>query len=174
MKMLLILAMAITSAHAEGSGHGSIKDLLYPVLSFGVLAALMIWKFKTPVSEMFTKNAEEVEKLFNHAAAKDEEAKTYLEKVEKKVSSLEGQTQAILDEAYAEGEKFSESHAVETKEKIERMTVDAHNKVEAEKDQMIREVNASLITEVVSKAKLAIRENKDYQDKASQKLMAEI
>ena len=54
------------------------------------------------------------------------------------------------------------------------MKRDLENKLDGEKKELIDELNHDLINKVVSSAQATIKTNKDYQVKATQKIISEL
>ena len=71
MKLLLItittlLPFNLFAAGGE-AGHGSIAELGYPAINFTILFVFLIYALKKPLREMFDKNADEVQNLYEYA-----------------------------------------------------------------------------------------------------------
>lgn len=173
MLKLITLILTATEVQAAG-GHGSISDLILPAWNFVPLFIVMVILLRKPIVAGFTKNAEDVESLYNLAEEKDKEAQIKLDMYEKKMSSLKVETAKLMSDAKVEAGNIATATVAETEEMIVKMGKDAQAKVAYEKDQAMRNINASLVDEVISKAKTKIKENKDFKDKATKKLIAEI
>ena len=174
--MLKLLTLILTAADVQASsGHGgSISELILPAWNLIPLLVVAMLLLRKPLSASFTKNSEDVESLYNMAEEKDKEAQIKLDMYEKKMTSLKLETEKMMTEARADAETNAASSLNETNEIIKKMEVDAVAKVAYEKDQALRNINATLVDEVIAKAKNKINENKDFKSKATQKLVAEI
>ncbi|PIK14311.1 ATP synthase F0 subunit B [Halobacteriovorax sp. JY17] len=176
--MLKLIALILTVANVQAAGGGAhgghISELILPAWNFIPLFLVMVVLLRKPISAAFTKNAEDVEALYNVAEEKDKEAQIKLDMYEKKMNSLKSESEKIMKETRGQIEEFEKASATETVELIEKLNIDADQKVAYEKDQAVRSINASLVDEVIAKAKSKINENKDYKDKATNKLIAEI
>jgi F-type H+-transporting ATPase subunit b len=173
MLKLITLILTATEVQAAGGG-GSISDLILPAWNFVPLFIVMVILLRKPIVAGFTKNAEDVESLYNLAEEKDKEAQIKLDMYEKKMSSLKVETEKLMTDAKSEAERIATETISETEGIVAKMSKDADVKVAYEKDQALREINASLVDEVISKAKTKIKENKDFKSKATDKLVAEI
>jgi F-type H+-transporting ATPase subunit b len=172
--LTLILTAVDVQASAGGAHGGSISDLILPAWNFIPLSILLIALLRKPIRDGFNKNAADVESLYNVAEEKDKEAQIKLDMYEKKMSSLKVETDRVMKEAQARTEEFDKNSQIETEQIVQKMGVDAETKVTYEKEQAVRVVNASLVDEVIAKAKSKIKENKDFNTKATNKLVAEI
>jgi F0F1-type ATP synthase membrane subunit b/b' len=85
--------------------------------------------------------------------------------------SLDSELKNIEAQAEADVLTFEKSLAKETEEKISKMKLDANSKVAADKKQMVDELNAELLEQVINKTKSTIKNNKDYQSKVSTKML---
>ena len=155
MKNLLTLSLVLISsnAYAAGAGGGHISDLMFPAINFFLLFGFIFIKLRKPISEAFTRNSEEVENLYNMAEEKSKEAQIKLDEYTKKLESLDSEMSRIIQNAEEDGTKFDAVQKAETHSSIERMKRDAANKIESEKNEMVRQLNSSLLDEVISKAK---------------------
>jgi F-type H+-transporting ATPase subunit b len=180
-RILTTLTTLIFSASALAAGGGggahhepSIFDLKYPVLNFGLLVIFMVWKLKGPVVKMFQDKADDVLALYNHAEEKDKEAQVELDKAADKVKNVEKECASIIEDAHNDSAAFDKSHSEEIVANIARLERDGELKVKAEKEDMIKGIEAELVEQVIASTKKAISSNKDMQLKATNKLIAEI
>lgn len=176
--MLKLIALILTAADVQAAGGGAhgghISELILPAWNFIPLFLVMVVLLRKPISAAFTKNAEDVESLYNVAEEKDKAAQIKLDMYEKKMNSLKSESEKIMKETKDQIEEFEKASASETVGMIEKLNLNADQKVAYEKDQAVRAINASLVDEVIAKAKSKINENKDYKDKVTNKLVSEI
>jgi len=174
LSILILLGLSMAEAASNAHGETSIKDLLYPVLNFSVFAGLIVWKARGPIGKAFDDNARKVSELFNVAEKKDREAEVKYAEYQKKIGEVESVCDKIIEAADEDGRAYAQVQEKETEEKIERYKKDAHQRVATEKDVAIREVNESLLNDVISKAKEKIEGSADQRQKVTSKLMSSI
>lgn len=172
--LLVLLSSASLFAAGDGGNAGHITDLIYPAINFSLLFGFIFFKLRKPISDAFSKNSEEVESLFNMAEEKSKEAQIKLDMFTKKIESLDSDMSRILKNSDDDSDRFEKSQKEETINAIDRLKKDASNKIESEKNEMVRRLNSSLLDEVISKAKLEINSNNEYKSKATKKLLSDI
>ena len=67
---LSLIEGAISAEHGAAAHHGHVSDLLAPLVNVVVLVGFLVWKLKKPLSDMFTKQAEEISNLLERASLK--------------------------------------------------------------------------------------------------------
>ena len=169
--VFLLIGIQVTEA---ASGEASIKDLLYPVLNFSVFAALIIWKATGPIKRAFEANAKKITELFSIAEKKDKEAEIKYAEYQKKIGEVETECDKILNISDEDGKVYAQNQEKETQAKIARYTKDANIKVMTEKEIAIREVNESLLNDVIAQTKQQLQKNPEQRGKATSKLMSNI
>ncbi len=171
-----VIFLITGDVHAAGNGghHGHLSDLIAPLVNVVVLGAFLVWKLKGPLSAHFTKQAEEVTNTLERASLKSKEAEVMLAAQEKKIANLDNEVKEILRGSENEVRNFEKQAAREAEEKTFKLKTDATAKIEAERKAMKGELHAALLDEVVAKAKTTIRGNKDYQSRASARMLGEI
>ena len=177
MKIKLLGLLLLTSASLQAAGgapSGSPLDLKWPALNFLLLFSFLVWKLKKPLAEMFDKQAEDVASLYELAEKKDKEAQIKLDMYKEKLNNLEGERKKVLADAEKDAKDFANKTQNETQDYINRITKDVENKIAHEKKTLINELNASLVDEVIKKAKEAISSNEDNKKKATSKLVSQI
>ena len=172
-KAILILILP-SFALASGGGHSdpSIMDLIFPAINFCIVFGFIIIKVKKPVAEMFTKNSQDVEALYNLADEKYKEAQIKYDSFSKKLEQLDSEINRINKSSDEDIKNFTTLSKEETVETLKRLEKDAANRLESDKNQMIMKLNKDLLDKVISQAKSTIIGNKELQSKATSKLVS--
>lgn len=170
-KYALLLVPALAHASGNGGHHGSAGDLIAPAVNVALLVGFLVWKLKKPLNDMFTKKAEEITNTLERASLKAKEAQMMLENEQRKITNLSSEMKTLADQSDADVKTFEKNVARETEEKIQKMKTDATSKIAADKKAIMDELNAELLNQVISKTKSTIKTNKDFQNKASNKLL---
>lgn len=175
-KLILLITSILISTEvlAASKGTGTIADLKYNAINFVLLFGFLGWKLKKPVKEMFDKNAEDVTSLFGLAEEKDKEAQIRLDEYTRKLNSLESDKKNIMTETEQNAATFSKTHTTDTDDLINGLHTDAKSRAEGEKALMARNLNSTLLDEVINKVKEKVRGDKSLQDKATKKLVSQI
>lgn len=175
MKTILFLLLVISgAAQAAGKGHGSPADLMWPAINFVALFGFLIFKLRKPISNMFDRQAKEVQETYEMAEKKDKEAQIKLETYQKKMSGFERERQRVIDDSQKEAEQLAAAIKRETENTIEKLKVDAESKVVHERDQLTKQLNEGLVDEVIKRARQKIGGSKDYQSKVTEKLVSQV
>lgn len=174
MTLLLIALVTLPATTMAAGGGGTIADLLYPAINFSLLFGFIIWKLKKPMSEAFTKNAKDVEDLYNLAEEKYKEAQIKYDSYAKKLEQLDSEITRIHSETDQNVKSFTDMAKKETASTIERMERDTNNKLDSERNKLIMDLNRKLVEEVVNKTKSTIADNKEYKTKVTNNLVSSI
>lgn len=175
MKYISLLAVVFSqSVFAAPGAQGPITDLLFPVINFSVIFILLFVLLRKPIKAAFEKNADDVTALYKHAEEKDKEAQLRLAQFEQKMKSLDAETQKLLDQAKSDAEKIRATVESETFQQLAKMTDEAKQKAEYEKNMMIKELNESLLDQVLLKTKTAIKADQSLQSKATNNLAGRV
>lgn len=164
--------LTTASAFAAGDGgHGSAADLIAPAVNVAILAGFLVWKLKKPLNDMFTKKSEDITNTLERASLKSKEAQMMLENEQRKISNLASEMKTLNDQSEIDVKTFEANLSRETQDKIQKMKADATTKIAADKKAIMDELNADLLNQVIAKTKTTIKTNKDFQTKASNKLL---
>lgn len=163
-------AMAAVGAHHEPS----IKDLMYPAINFAVLVGFVVWKFKTPLSEMFTKKSNDVSSLMQSAAQKNRDAEAKLKTLKDKMANLGSELNKIQKDYETDVLTFTQTQAVETQTTIARTKRDFESKIEGEKNELVEKLNEELLNSVIAKTQQTINANADMKNRATSKIVSEL
>jgi F0F1-type ATP synthase membrane subunit b/b' len=156
MKIILVLLSVIISstAFAGDSGAGS---LISSFVNVGILAGGLIYLLKGKASTFFSSKSSEITEMINRAASKAKEADEMMKIQKEKVSGLEGEIQALKTDQEKFISDFESGYMTEIQERISHLDEDAGNKIEAEKTEMLEELNANLLDLVIANAKTQIK-----------------
>ncbi len=171
----IALGMATkTWASSEGHGgehHASISDLIAPAINVGILFAVLIYVTKDKLRNYFITKSEEVANTIERADLKSKEAQVMLDHQKTKMAGIETEVKNIHAQAEAEVVAFEANLSKETSDKLNKLGHDSEAKINADKKQMMDELNAELLQQVITKTKSTIKSNKDYQSKVSSKML---
>jgi len=173
MKMMMAFILLVSAqAYAAGKGgHGSPKDLIWPAINFAALFGFLIFKLRKPISDMFDRQAKDVQETYEMAEKKDKEAQIKLETFQKKMSSFDRERQRVIDESAREAELLAATIKNETQQTLTKLKADAESKVAYEKEQLNKQLNEGLVDEVIRRARAKIGASKDSQVKVTEKLI---
>lgn len=172
----LIALGVVTKAWAssEGQGgehHASITDLIAPAINVAILFAVLIYATKDKLKSYFVSKSEEVASTLERADIKSKEAQILLDNQKRKMASLESEIKNIHAQAEADVSGYEKLLSDDTAAKLAKMKTDSDSKVMADKKQMMDELNAELLKQVIAKTKSSITSNQDYKNKVSTKML---
>lgn len=174
MRTLVIVNLLIMSFTANAAGAGHLTDLIAPAVNFVLLFGFMIYKLKGPLSNYFVNKANKVQETFDRAQVKQKEADSKLKMYEEKVQRSDQEVQEILKKATSDSEEFASEYREYTKQRIDKLKVDANQRIKAEETAMVRNLNENLLNQVILNAKNKISSDKNNQKVISKKMLGEL
>ena len=170
---MFIALTASALAAGDGVNHEpSIKELMYPAINFAVLVGFLIWKLKKPLSEMFKKQASEVEGLMSSAAQKNKDAEERLKSLTAKMSNLNAELAKIQRDYESDVVTYKANQANETQATITRTQRDLEKKLEGEKKELLEKINEELLNNVIAKTQQTISGNGDMKKRATSNIVS--
>ena len=169
-----IIALSIMTkawGSSEGEHHSSITDLIAPAFNVAVLFGVLIYATKDKLKSYFVSFSESISNTLQRASMKSKEAEQMLETQKSKLANLDSEIKNIHQQTDTDISVFDKKLSQETQDKIAKLKIDANSKVVADKKQMIDDLNAELLEQVIKKTKSTIKDNKDYQNKVSSKML---
>ncbi|MBI5196092.1 MAG: F0F1 ATP synthase subunit B [Nitrospirae bacterium] len=95
---------------SEGAEHAaSFKDMLWPVLNFAILVAILVKFGRKPISEFLKKRTELIEKSLKEAEEAKELAKKAFSEVQARLLGMDKEINNILESAKKAGEREKEA-----------------------------------------------------------------
>lgn len=169
------MASSLSVALAEEAAHHepSVLDLKYPLVNFIILLAILS-KVVKPLREKFNKQATDVKSLMESAARNNKDAEEKLATFQTKIKNLDSELVKITTDYESEAAQFARNQSEETQTTIARMKRDLENKLQGERKEMIDELNHDLLNKVIASTQATIKSNKDFQTRATSKIVSEI
>lgn len=166
---ILIALLITTSAYAAGDGHGGPMDLIAPAVNLSILLAFMVYKLKGPASNYFKSKSEEVSTMVERASVKAKEAEMMLKMQSEKMQGAESEIDTLKKESMSMVTKFEAEYKSEVQDRIKSMKEDAGQKIEAEKKELVDELNSTLLDQVIYKTKSTLKSDKTMTTTATNK-----
>ena len=142
---ILAQALGVNNLWAAGSGGGISGEVFWQIISFILLAILLIRFLKKPVLSFLGQRQEQIKNSLERAARKETESQTQLEVWEKKLSALSQEISDLHQRISREGEterKRIIEHALEEGDRIRKQAL-----IVAE--QEVKKARAALKKEMV-------------------------
>jgi len=142
---ILAQALGVNNLWAAGSGGGISGEVFWQIISFILLAILLIRFLKKPVLSFLGQRQEQIKNSLERAARKETESQTQLEVWEKKLSALSQEISDLHQRISREGEterKRIIEHALEEGDRIRKQAL-----IVAE--QEVKKARAALKREMV-------------------------
>ncbi len=164
---MLIAVAAIASEAAEG-GHEEtmtfMGDWLPRLVNFGIIAFVVVYFMRKPVRDFFQNRSLEIGKAMQESKEARERAVAALAEMERKMRDLEAETDRLISDAKARGEKDKQALVEEGR----KMVSDIQTQVKQGIDVEVQKAKTSLQTEAallsVDLAEGSIKEKISGQD----------
>ncbi len=159
-------AFANEAAEAEG-GHEAITflgDWLPRLVNFSIIAAVVIYFTRKPIRDFFKNRSIEIAKAMQESKETRERAVAALAEMERKTKDLEVETNRLIADAQARGEKDKQALVEEGKKLVADIQTQVKQGVEVEvqKAKTALQVEASLLS--IDLAEGRIKEKINNQD----------
>ncbi len=172
----LLVLLCSGWSYASGGEHKApeLSDLFFPVINFGILFLFIFWKFRRPISDMFTKKAQEVEELYNHASDKSKKAEMKFDMYKKKMDDVRLDMDKIFASTDDEIRNLEEVKAKELRQSIDKLKQEMNQKFEMEKKAMYNSVERAFVDEVFTGVKANIGQDSLRKRTVTENLVSKI
>lgn len=170
MKSIYILLSLLVSGTVMAS-EGGVMSLIPAFVNVSILAFGLIYLLKDKASIFFSEKSSGVSEMMDRASAKAKEAEEMMAIQKSKILKLDDEIKALKDENEKLLNEFEKSYAAEVKDRIAKLKEDTENKVEAEKSELVNEINSNLLDLVVSNAKNKIKADSSLSQTATANLI---
>jgi F-type H+-transporting ATPase subunit b len=146
----LSAAIALAEEAAHGGGHEEITflgDWLPRLVNFAILAAVLVYFLRKPVRDFFKGRTAAIEKSMQESKEARERAVAALSEMERKIKELEAETDRMIAEAKARGEKDKQALLDEGKKVAQDIQAQVKTgiDIELQKAKTALSVEASLL-----------------------------
>ena len=175
MKKIVLLVILLDGGWAwAAGGSGSVFDLKWPFLNLFLLATLLVWKIKKPLSDMFNQNATDIKYLYRIAQEKEKESSMKYEMYKKKMEGAGKDYDAVLERFRQKGIDFIDEHKKEGDRFVAKLKKEKEQKVEVEKNKMLKNMESALLSEIILKTKQKIEADEKLKKQVTKGLIARI
>ena len=161
--LALTLLFAVGAQASEGHDAPRWGDFGWRVLNFIIFAGIL-WYFVGGLArKFFSGRRARISQDLQDLEARRAEAQKRLDEVEKRISNLESERKAILDESLAQAESVKQAVVEEAKRQAEQIVQQARRTAEnegrgGEARAMLAEVRAAIADEIVDAAEKVLAE----------------
>jgi F-type H+-transporting ATPase subunit b len=164
----LTMMFASTVAMAAEEGHAEeitfLGDWLPRLVNFGIIAAILIYFTRKPIRDFFKNRSAEIAKAMQESKEARERAVAALVDMDRKIKDLEAETNRLIAEAQARGEKDRQAIIEEGKKVVADIQTQVKQgiDIEVQKAKTALAVEASLLS--IDLAEGRIKEKISSQD----------
>lgn len=156
--LALTLLFAVGAQASEGHDAPRWGDFGWRVLNLIIFAGIL-WYFVGGLArKFFSGRRARISQDLQDLEARRAEAQKRLDEVEKRISNLESERKAILDESLAQAESVKQAVVEEAKRQAEQIVQQARRTAENEGRAMLAEVRAAIADEIVDAAEKVLAE----------------
>ncbi len=141
--IMLYAAMAFAETGGHEEGYTFIGDWLPRIINFAILAAVLIIFTRKPVRDAFKARTAEIARSIQESREARERANKALAEMEQKLKDLQAETDRMLAEARARGEKDKEALVAEGR----KIAADIQAQVKATIDIEVQKAKTGLAVE---------------------------
>jgi F-type H+-transporting ATPase subunit b len=163
--ILLFLGTAGTVFASSGGGHGEegaapkgwVATDTYRVMNFVVLAVALFFVLKKPVSQALSGRISGIKTELEELEAKKKEAEKQLAEYNEKLSKLDGEAEAIIQEYVRQGEEAKARILKEAESAAEKLEEQAQRHIDHEFKQAKKALQTEIVQKALSKAEEIIK-----------------
>jgi F0F1-type ATP synthase membrane subunit b/b' len=171
MKTIVTLIAIAFSGVAFAAGGTGPSSLLPAAVNVTLLICALVYFLRKPAKDLFNKKSTDISEMLMRASSKAKEAEMMMEIQRKKNEGSEKEVETLESEQVSLVKSFEQSYISEVKDRVTQMKEDAGQKIEAEKKELINELNSNLLDLVIEKAKGQIKNNKSLADNATKNIV---
>ena len=168
---IFVLLLLIQNVHAAGSGDAKVTDLAWPFFNFFVLFGFMVWKFKKPINDGYTKMSLEVEEKFNSAKNADIKAKEFLNEQIKFRDNSDSELANLQVESDKNWDKQKKIIEAEFNQKIKKLYSDFDSKLKNERKKIESDISSNLLEKIIEKTTSSISSSPEKKSSAMRKFL---
>lgn len=170
MRLVSLFLLTLFSFSSFAGGKGPMSTIPSWV-NFLVLIAGLIYLVKDKATTFFRSKSENILEMMNRAASKAKEAQSMMEIQQKKISGVHDEINAMKKDQEQILKEFEENYKADVEQRIVKLKEDAAQKIEAEKAELLNELNANLLDLVISNTKKKIKSDSSLAQTTSSNIV---
>jgi F0F1-type ATP synthase membrane subunit b/b' len=167
----VILFLLTGAAYAAGDGHAGPSSLIPAAVNLIILFGAITYFTKDTIVGFFNDKSKSTQDMIERASVKAKEAKLMMEVQQKKINGADAEIQSLGKDVEDVLTSFDSNYSKEVSERIQNLKEDAGQKIEAEKNELLNELNSNLLDEVLSKTKMSLRNDKSLNADATKRII---
>ena len=162
----VLFTVGLVWASSEGGGGGidKGKDLIWRVMNFGVLAAVLFFLLRKPLAKGLASRRQGIKDQLDDLEKQKQEAAKQLAEYKEKLSRLDEETEKIIAQYIQDGEAAKAKIIEEAKAVSEKLQVQARKNIEHEFDKAKQELKAEMAEQAVTMAEELIKKHIKDED----------
>jgi F-type H+-transporting ATPase subunit b len=165
----VILMNAVAAVASEAGGHEEITfmgDWLPRLVNFAIIAGVVVYFTRKPIRDFFANRSSEIARAMQESREARDRATAALAEMERKVKDLETETNRLIEDARARGEKDKQALVEEGRKMVTDIEAQVKQGVELEVQKARTSLQAEASSLAVDLAEKSIKEKigpKDHE-----------
>jgi F-type H+-transporting ATPase subunit b len=163
----MLIGTAVFASEAAEGGHEQITflgDWLPRLVNFAIIAAIVVYFSRKPIRDFFKNRSLEIAKAMQESREARERAVAALAEMERKIKDLEAETNRLIEDARARGEKDKQALIDEGRKMVSDIDAQVKQGVDIEVQKAKSALQAEASTLAVDLAEKSIKENISPKD----------
>lgn len=165
------LIMFLFSSTAYAAGAGGPSDLIPSMINIVLLIGLLTYLLKDTLKSHFKTKSEEIASKVERASAKAKEAKFMMEREQKKMSAVDAEIASLETDVKTQLSQFETDYKNSIEARKASLKTDAAMKIEAEKKDLLDDLNSKLLDNVIAKSRNILESNPELNTEAARKMI---
>ncbi len=162
-------SMAVAAEAEHGGGHGEeakgwVATDTYRVMNFAVLAGVLIFLLRKPVSKTMNDRIKNIQSELEELEAKKADAEKALEENNRKLATLDKEAEQIVEQYIQQGKEAKERILEEARSSADRLEEQAKRNIEHEFESARRRLQEEIIEKAIAKAEEIVKEEISKED----------
>jgi F-type H+-transporting ATPase subunit b len=162
-------AIAAEAEAEHGGGHGEgakgwVATDTYRVMNFVVLAGVLIFLLRKPVSKTMNDRIKNIQSELEELEAKKADAEKALEENNRKLATLDKEAEQIVEQYIQQGKEAKERILEEARSSADRLEEQAKRNIEHEFESARRRLQEEIIEKAIAKAEEIVKEEISKED----------
>lgn len=166
-----MIFLALLCSRAVFAADGGVTSLIPAFVNVSILLVALVYLLKDKTRVFFSDKSVAISDMINRASAKAKEAEEMMAIQKSKISNVDEEIKLLKIENEKLLATFESNYTKDVQGRIAKLEEDTKSKVEAEKAEMLSEINANLLDLVINNAKDKIKANTSLSEKATANLI---